>query len=405
MKRLITLLGVSALAAGTALAQSTTTTTNQTTTTVQSDGTVKTVQYTGEVVRYEPGKTIVLRQGTTPAVTYTLAPSLTVPAEVQVGRRVTVYTAPDPSGTTVVTRVVTVSSPAPAAGAPQTGVTTTRETTTQTSPGGGTTTTTKTTTITGDVVRIEPGRSIILRQPDSRVITYTLAPSLSIPAEVQVGRKVTIHTEPTDAGTILVTRVTTVAPEGTSVTRETVSIPEGSQTVTTRSTTTVTGEVVRYEPGQTIVIRQPDAQVVTYTISPSLQAPAEVQVGRRVVITTQPSSSGPVVVTRITIEPAPGAAAMETVTEKTMETATGEAQTTIYGTISAYAPGKTITIVQPNKTSVTYVVDAQSELPADLAVGKTVTIRTTTVTGSERPVVRKVTYRTTTQTTKQKTVS
>ena len=161
---------------------------------------------------------------------------------------------------------------------------------------------------------------------------------------------------------------------------------------------------MRYDPGQTIVIRQPDAQVVTYTISPSLQAPAEVQVGRRVVITTQPSSSGPVVVTRITIEPTAGAAAMETVTEKTMESGTGEAQTTIWGTVSAYAPGKTITIVQANKTAVTYVVDTQSELPADLAVGKTVTIRTTTVTGSERPVVRKVTYRTTTQTTKQKTV-
>ncbi|MFN2384836.1 MAG: hypothetical protein ABR576_00855 [Thermoanaerobaculia bacterium] len=404
MKRLITLLGISALAAATALAQSTTTT-NQTTTTVQSDGTVKTVQYTGEVVRYEPGKTIVLRQGTSPAVTYTLGPSLTVPAEVQVGRRVTVYTEPDPSGTTVVTRVITTTSPAPASGAPQASVTTTRETTTQSPQAGSTTTTTtRTTTVTGEVVRIEPGRSILLRQPDSKVITYTLAPSLSIPAEVQAGRKVTIYTEPNDAGSVLVTRVTTVAPEGTAVTRETVSTSEGSQTVTTRSTT-VAGEVVRYEPGQTIVIRQPDTQLVTYTLSPSLQAPEEVAIGRRVVITTQPSSSGPVLVTHITTESQAGATTTETVTEKTMESGTGEAQTTIYGTISAYAPGKTITIVQPNKTTLTYVVDAQSELPADLAVGKSVTIRTTTVTGTERPVVRKVTYRTTTQTTKQKTIS
>ena len=404
MKRLITLLGISALAATTALAQSATTT-KQTTTTVQPDGTVKTVQYTGEVVRYEPGKTIVLRQGTSPAVTYTLGPSLTVPAEVQVGRRVIVYTAPDPSGTTVVTRVITVSPPATTGAASQTSSTTTRETTTQPSGDTTTTTTTKTTTVTGEVVRIEPGRSIVLRQPDSRVITYTLAPALTIPAEIQTGRKVIISTEPNDAGTVLVTRVTTVAPEGTSVTRETVSSPEGSQTVTTTRATTVAGEVVQYEPGQTIVIRQPDSQVVTYTISPSLEAPAEVVVGRRVVITTQPSTSGPVVVTRITTEEMPGAAAMETVTEKTVESATGETQTTIYGTVSEFAPGKTITIVHPNKTTVTYVVDTQSELPADLAVGKSVTIRTTTVAGSERPVVRKVTYRTTTQTTKQKTVN
>ena len=401
MKRLITLLGVSALAAATAMAQSATTT-NQTTTTVQSDGTVKTVQYTGEVVRYEPGKTIVLRQGTSPAVTYTLAPALTVPAEVQVGRRVTVYTAPDTSGTTIVTRVITANAPAAAGGTPQTSVTTTKETTTQ--PSGDSTTTTKTTTVTGEVVRIEPGRSILLKGPDSKVITYILAPDLSIPAEIQTGRRVIISTEPNDAGAVLVTQVTTVAPEGTSVTRETVSSPDGSQTMTTtRSSTTVTGEVVRYEAGQTIVIRQPDSQVVTYTLSPSLQAPAEVTIGRRVVITTQPSTSGPVVVTRITTEQAPGAAALETVTEKTVESGAGDAQTTIYGTISAYAPGKTITIVHPNKTTVTYVVDTQSELPADLAVGKSVTVRTTTVAGS--PVVRKVTYRTTTQTTKQKTVS
>lgn len=402
MKGLITLLGVSALAAATALAQSATTT-NQTTTTVQSDGTVKTVQYTGEVVRYEPGKTIVLRQGTSPAVTYTLGPALTVPTEVQVGRRVTVYTAPDPSGTTIVTRVITATAPATAAGAPQTSVTTTKETATQASGDTTTTTTTKTTTVTGEVVRIEAGRSIVLKQPDSKVITYTLAPDLSIPAEIQTGRRVIISTEPNDAGAVLVTRVTTVAPEGTSVTRETVSIPDGAQTVTTTRSTTVAGEVVRYEPGQTIVIRQPDSQVVTYTLSPSLQAPAEVTIGRRVVITTQPSSSGPVVVTRITTETLPGAAALETGTEKTLESGAGDAQTTIYGTISAYAPGKTITIIHPNKTTITYVVDTQSELPADLAVGKTVTIRTTTVAGSERPVVRKVTYRTTT--TKQKTVS
>jgi hypothetical protein len=29
---------------------------------------------------------------------------------------------------------------------------------------------------------------------------------------------------------------------------------------------TITGEVVKYEPGQTIVLRQPDKKVVTYTL-------------------------------------------------------------------------------------------------------------------------------------------
>jgi hypothetical protein len=51
---------------------------------------------------------------------------------------------------------------------------------------------------------------------------------------------------------------------------------------------------------------------------------------------------------------------------------------------------------------VTYTIDPSSELPSDLAIGKTVTIQTTTVSGSPNPVVRKITYRTTTKTIEKK---
>ena len=57
-----------------------------------------------------------------------------------------------------------------------------------------------------------------------------------------------------------------------------------AQEVTTKQTTiqssenprivTITGEVVKYEPGQTIVLRQPDKRVVTYTLSPGAILPA-----------------------------------------------------------------------------------------------------------------------------------
>src|SRR6476646_8194512 len=83
-----------------------------------------------------------------------------------------------------------------------------------------------------------------------------------------------------------------------------------AQEVTTKQTTyqnaegktvTITGEVVRYEPGRTIVIRQPDRPEVTYTIGHDVTVPQDVQVGRRVTISTEPASdgSGPAVVTRV----------------------------------------------------------------------------------------------------------
>jgi hypothetical protein len=274
--------------------------------------------------------------------------------------------------------------------AAQTG-TTTRQTTVET----------KTTQYTGEVTRYDPGKVIVVRDANGQVVTYTIGPSLTVPTEVQVGRRVTLYTEPDASGTTVVTRITTVSSTApgdpsspVSTTRETVvQNPSGAQTTTT-TTTRVIGEVVRYEPGQTIVIRHPDSQIVTYTLSPSIQVPTEVTAGRRVTVFTQPSTSGPVVVTRITTE-ASGA---------TMESTGGAQIATIYGTISAYEPGKTITVVLPDSKRVTYVIDTKSEVPTDLAVGKTVTVRTTTVTGAPQPVVRKITYKTQTTTTKEKTV-
>lgn len=346
----------------------------KTQTTVEStDGaqtTTRTTTILGDVIRYEPGKTIVLRHPDSRIVTYALEPSLAVPVEVQIGRTVSIETEPSEGGVLHVTRITTVT--------PATGTS-----------GARTTTLTRTTALTGELVRYEPGRLIAVRQPEGQVVTYMLAPTLTVPAEIQLGGKISFVTEPSVAGQTLVTRITTVKTEtaeeaaGPSETTSQTTVQSSAEgTMTTSKTTTFAGEIVSYEPGQTIVLKQPDSQVVTYTIGPSAVVPAEVQIGRRVSVVTEVSPSGTLLVTSLTPE--------------TTQI------TTAYGTVTAYEPGKKVTVIQPDKKTVTYVVDSASEVPKDFAVGKKVTIHTTTMAGSEMPVVRKVTYTTRTKTTKKK---
>jgi phage tail sheath gpL-like len=66
--------------------------------------------------------------------------------------------------------------------------------------------------------------------------------------------------------------------------------------------------------------------------------------------------------------------------------------TTIDGVVQSYVAGKTITLTRPDNTTVTYVINDRSQLPADLAVGKRVVIRTVPLTGSNDLAVEQVTY-------------
>jgi hypothetical protein len=70
--------------------------------------------------------------------------------------------------------------------------------------------------------------------------------------------------------------------------------------------------------------------------------------------------------------------------------------------VTAYSPKQSITIDEPGKGTVTYVIDADSDLPQDVAIGKTVTITTRTVAGTSKPVVKTVTTTTTTRKTTEK---
>ncbi len=184
----------------------------------------------------------------------------------------------------------------------------------------------------------------------------------------------------------------------------------GAQEVTTKQTTTlssdssrivtITGEVVKYEPGQTIVLRQPDKKVVTYTLGPGAVLPDDIQIGRTVTVSTEPSGdgSGPAVVTKVTTTSMTPEGQMKTTTERTETSPSGDMSktttTTISGTVSAFEPGQFITIESPDHQTVRYTIAQDSQLPQDLAVGKTVTVRTTTVNGA--PVARQVTITKTT---------
>jgi hypothetical protein len=218
------------------------------------------------------------------------------------------------------------------------------------------------------------------------------------------------------------------ASQEATTTRETAPTPPASETA--RSVTT-SGEIVRYDAGKTIVIRQSDSRVVTYALVPTLSMPPEVQVGHRVTIFAESSADGVVRVTRVATvasgaAPADGPAAPTTADTRETEKAPADGQvrttaerteiqpsgaetktqiTAVYGTVTAYEPGRSITVVQPSGTTFTYAIDSSSALPKGIATGKTVVVRTITRPGASRPLVRKVTYSTSSATTKKNSLS
>jgi hypothetical protein len=164
------------------------------------------------------------------------------------------------------------------------------------------------------------------------------------------------------------------------------------------------GVVVRLEPGKVMVVRGADMKEVTYTLSPDLSLPATVVVGQPVEFETMRGTGDTWVVTRVTTTTMPDGSVQRT-TERTstddMGTPTTTRTTTIDGVVKTYEAGKSITLTRPDGTTVTYVVNDRSQLPADLAVGKRVFIRTVPLTGSNDLAVEHVTY--TTTKTKSKT--
>jgi hypothetical protein len=165
---------------------------------------------------------------------------------------------------------------------------------------------------------------------------------------------------------------------------------------------TVDGEVVRYEAGRVIVIRGADNKEITYTLSPSIVVPVEVKVGRRVMLYTEPGKDGATqLVSRVTTTSVTSDGNVKRTTEDTRTLPSGATTrtttTSISGRVEAYEAGKTLTITRPDGSRVTYVINDKSMVPADLVIGKTVSILPLT-SGSGEPVAQTITYTTTTKT-------
>ena len=265
-------------------------------------------------------------------------------------------------------------------------------------PFGGTSRTTTTSTTTGSVVRYEPGRTIVVRGTDNKEVIYALTPSIVVPADVKVGGRVTLYTEPgRDGGTQVVSRVTTtsITPEGNiaRTTEDTRTLPSGATTRTT--TTTVSGKVMAYEAGRTVTITRADGTKATYVLNDKTSVPSDLVIGKTIYIqplTTAPA--GQLVAQTVTYGTTPEGNITRT-TEETRTSASGETTrtttTTVSGKVEAYQAGKTLTITRPDGTRVTYVINERSKVPADLMIGKTISIVPITTTSGD-PVVQTITY-------------
>jgi|KBSSwiStaDraftv2_1062776.scaffolds.fasta_scaffold239973_2 hypothetical protein len=214
-----------------------------------------------------------------------------------------------------------------------------------------------------------------------------------------------------------------------------------TQSTTIQSSAPVSGRVVRYEAGKSIVVVGSDGRQQTFQLTSATSVPSDVAVGRSVSIVTEPSASGSgsAVVTRITTTSVGSDGSMKTETQthvtdpsanvssanpssanpssswetaspmssgqSTSQSTTTQTTTTtndgsVTGTVSAYEPGKSVTFVLPDKRTVVYTLDASSVVPSDIAVGKTYSVTTVkSTTGSNGMTVKKITTTTTKTTT------
>jgi hypothetical protein len=193
--------------------------------------------------------------------------------------------------------------------------------------------------------------------------------------------------------------------QSTTTTKTTEKSPDGRTKVTTK-TKTVDGTVVSYEQGRTIVVRGSDDREITYTLSPDVSGANDVQVGRRVSLSTLPGQDGATLVSRITTTSVTPEGNLKTENETRATSSTGQTSssktTTVTGTVASLEPGSMVTLTLPNNQTAEYTIDAASIIPGDLTVGRTVTITTTRGTTDGQLLVKKITTKTTTKTTKSK---
>ena len=243
--------------------------------------------------------------------------------------------------------------------------------------------TTTTTTVTGSVVQYSPGQSIVVQGADGKTTTYTIGPSVQVPADVQIGRSVTLFTQPGKNGapaTVTSVEVKTANPADTS------SGPSAWNGSASGATGQFSSSDVSSPPPMSGASGPSDQSSSSGQYSSGQSSTQSGSAG-------QSAGSGQ----SSDVPPSSGLSS-GTSSSQTTQSETTQTTTTYSGKVTAYSPKQSITLDEPGKGAVTYVIDAQSDLPQDIAVGKTVTITTRTVAGSSKPVVG--TVKTTTTTTK-----
>lgn len=160
---------------------------------------------------------------------------------------------------------------------------------------------------------------------------------------------------------------------------------------------TVDGEVIRYEPGRMIVLRGADNKEVVYNLAPSVVMPEGVAVGRRVTLYTEAGADGGTqVVSRVTTTTVTPEGNVKRTTEDTRTLPSGATTTTtttqVSGRVESYTAGKTLTITRPDGTLATYIITEKSSVPADLVVGKTITVMPLTTNARGELVVQRIVY-------------
>lgn len=175
-----------------------------------------------------------------------------------------------------------------------------------------------------------------------------------------------------------------------------VAFADDKTSTTTTTETTVQGEVVRVDAGNSIVVRKEGGEVVTYQLGPDVAVPVEAEVGKMVVLQTD-RPNGTVVKRVTTSSVGPFTKRTEETEYKSGADFGGAIDTTTTYTVKAFEPGRTMTLVGPSGNVVTVNIDAESHIPTGIAIGKVVTIQTEDIGG--RPMARQVVISKTTKTT------
>lgn len=249
------------------------------------------------------------------------------------------------------------------------------------------TTTTTTTTVTGSVVQYSPGQSIVVQGADGKTTTYTIGPSVQVPNDVQIGRSVTLSTQPGKNGAQ--TTVTRIEVKNAN--------PADSSSPSSAWSGSPSGAAGQFSSSD---VSSPSSMSGQSSTSGSSGQYSSGQSSTQSGSAGQSAGSGQ----SSDVPPSSGLSGGTSSSSQstTVQTETSQSAASISGKVTAYEPKQSITIEQPGKGSVTYTIDAQSDLPQDVAVGKTVTITTRTVAGTSRPVIKTVTTTTTTKTTTER---